>query len=326
MFKVYEVNENMPQFLHSMRVRRNAIISILVYYFLMKIHGIQSFGSQYNSCIIKQRRTATASMMKMIPRVRDGEYLDEKMNTATSSQQQQDAPNSAAAITTTRRRMIAASLFASTIPPIVPIVMTPSISNAMYTDPVTKILLPSQGEIEAAIPPSFDDDDNPFESLDKASFSRLDQTSDVDFYKNPRFTEHVDENAVQILTQYISNNVLKPNDSVLDLCSSWTSHIDRNRAEELNLKRISGLGMNQEELQANNVLTDYTVVDLNAKSDVKLPYDDSVFDVVLCQLSIDYLIYPLNVLKEVGRVLKPGGRVVILFSNRLFIQKVSCLR
>jgi ubiquinone/menaquinone biosynthesis C-methylase UbiE len=195
-------------------------------------------------------------------------------------------------------------------------------AKAMYTDPITKIMLPSEGEIESAIPSSFDD--NPFETLDKSSFSRLDQTADSDFYKNPRFTEHVDDNAVQILTRYISQSVLKPNDAVLDLCSSWTSHIDKATAaeKELNLKRVAGLGMNPEELQANSVLTDYTVVDLNAKPDVKLPYDDSVFDVVLCQLSIDYLIYPLNVLKEVGRVLKPGGKVVILFSNRLFIQKV----
>ncbi len=43
--------------------------------------------------------------------------------------------------------------------------------------------------------------------------------------------------------------------------------------------------------------------------------------VVLCQLSIDYLIRPLEVLKDVGRVLKPGGKVHILFSNRLFLSK-----
>ena len=91
--------------------------------------------------------------------------------------------------------------------------------------------------------------------------------------------------------------------------------------QKLNLKRVTGLGMNEEELKANSVLTDYSVVDLNVKPDVKLPYEDNSFDVVLCQLSIDYLIHPLDVMKEVSRVLKPGGGVHILFSNRLFIQK-----
>jgi SAM-dependent methyltransferase len=45
------------------------------------------------------------------------------------------------------------------------------------------------------------------------------------------------------------------------------------------------------------------------------------FDVVMCQLSIDYLTKPLDVMREVARILKPGGRVAILFSNRLFLSK-----
>ena len=201
--------------------------------------------------------------------------------------------------------------------------LSPSIAQAMYTDPATKILLPEQGEIEAAIPPVFED--NPFEGLDKTSFSRLDQTPDAIFYQDPRFTEHVDDNAVQMMAQFISNDVLRENDSVLDLCTSWTSHIDKNTVEKLNIKRVSGLGMNEEEMKQNSILNDYAVVDLNARADVKLPYEDETFNVVLCQLSIDYLIHPLEVMKEVGRVLKPGGKVVILFSNRLFIQKVRRL-
>ena len=208
----------------------------------------------------------------------------------------------------TRRKILQSTL----LTPIMP-----SVAKAMYTDPVTKIVLPSEGEVESAIGNL---DDNPFENLDKASFSRLDQTPDTVFYKDPRFTEHIDENAVELATRYISD-ILHENDSVLDLCSSWTSHIDKITAQKLNLRRVAGLGMNEEELKANPVLTDYSVIDLNAKVDVNLPYEDNSFDVVLCQLSIDYLIYPLDVMREVSRVLKPGGSVHILFSNRLFIQK-----
>lgn len=195
----------------------------------------------------------------------------------------------------------------------------PSVAEAMYTDPTTRVMLPSEGEVESAIPATFDD--NPFEGLDKTSFSRLDQAPDSVFYRDPRFTEHVDDNTVQTMKRFISNDVLKRNDSVLDLCSSWTSHIDKDTVEKLSLQRVAGLGMNEEELKANTVLNDYNVVDLNANPNVELPYSDSSFNVVLCQLSIDYLIFPLNVMKEVGRVLKPGGQVVILFSNRLFLQK-----
>jgi SAM-dependent methyltransferase len=82
---------------------------------------------------------------------------------------------------------------------------------------------------------------------------------------------------------------------------------------------VAGLGMNEMELKANPSLTEYVVRDLNENP--RLPYEDETFSVVLCQLSIDYLTRPLEVMKEVGRVLRPGGRVHILFSNRLFIQK-----
>ena len=194
---------------------------------------------------------------------------------------------------------------------------TVSPANASIKDPKTGILLPSEGEIEAAIPSSWDEDDNPFVSMGKDKFARLDSAPDSEFYSDPRFVEHVDENAVKSMTDYI-DHFLEPGDAVLDLCSSWTSHISPGTKEKL--IKVSGLGMNQKELEANKVLADWTVMDLN-KDSPKLPYDDASFDKVLCQLSIDYLTRPLDVMKEVSRVLKPNGKVAILFSNRLFIQK-----
>jgi SAM-dependent methyltransferase len=79
--------------------------------------------------------------------------------------------------------------------------------------------------------------------------------------------------------------------------------------------------MNAKELEANKALTEWTVQDLNKNKYVQLPYENNSFDVVMCQLSIDYLIHPLEVMKEVSRVLKPGGKVAILISNRLFLTK-----
>jgi len=196
-----------------------------------------------------------------------------------------------------------------------------SSAHASTVDPKTGIVLPSVGEIESAVPSKWDDSDNPFESMGSDQFSRLDSTPDSIFYAEPRFVEHVDEQAVKTMTSYISNIALQPGDSVLDLCSSWTSHIDGSAQKKLGLKRVSGLGMNEKELMANSALSDWVVLDLNRGKQPKLPYDDSSFDVVLCQLSIDYLTSPLEVMQEVGRVLKPGGRVAIIFSNRLFIQK-----
>ena len=196
-------------------------------------------------------------------------------------------------------------------------ILAPASANASSRDPKTGILLPSEGEIASAIPlENYDDDDNP----SGKSFARLDSASDGIFYSEPRFVEHVDAQAVQSMTQYISS-LLKPGDSVLDLCSSWTSHIDPEISK--GLKTVAGLGMNAEELKSNSILTDWTVQDLNSNKNVKLPYEDGSFDVVLIQLSIDYLLYPVEVASELFRVLAKGGKVAILYSNRLFIQKAG---
>lgn len=192
-------------------------------------------------------------------------------------------------------------------------------ANAAIRDPKTGILLPSVGEIESSIPQTWDEDDNPFASLSESvSFSRLDASDDKIFYAEPRFVEHVDQQAVDSITSYVSDRLLQNGDSVLDLCSSWTSHITPGKLE---LKRVAGLGMNAKELEANKALTEWAVQDLNENKNLKLPYENDSFDVVMCQLSIDYLIHPLEVMKEVARVLKPGGKVAILISNRLFLTK-----
>jgi len=203
-------------------------------------------------------------------------------------------------------------------------------------DPKTGIRLPDPGEIENSVPTDWSEEENPISSFSSSDggggvggggksesntqFARLDNTPDSIFYQDPRFVEHVDENAVKLMTEYISETAIRPGRDavVLDLCSSWTSHIDQRVSEKMT--RIAGLGMNAKELERNPSLTDWIVQDLNETPQLS-KYETDSFDVVLCQLSIDYLTKPLQVLKEVGRVLKPGGQVHIIFSNRLFLSK-----
>lgn len=178
-------------------------------------------------------------------------------------------------------------------------------------------VLPDEGEIEEAIPLTWEDE-IPFDV--KSDFARLDSSPDSKFYNETRFVEHVDEQAVKIMTDYISS-ALKSGDDVLDIGSSWTSHI----SDFSKLSRVAGIGMNGDELKENKALSEYSVLDLNQATATKLPYADASFDVALCQLSIDYFIHPLDLLRETSRVLKPGGKIVILFSNRLFLSKVSLI-
>jgi SAM-dependent methyltransferase len=73
-------------------------------------------------------------------------------------------------------------------------------------------------------------------------------------------------------------------------------------------------------LEQNHRLTDIHVHDLNAIP--SLPYNDASFDLALCSVSVEYLVHPLEVFKEVARVLKPGGTFVVVISNRWFPPKV----
>ena len=157
----------------------------------------------------------------------------------------------------------------------------------------------------------------PFKAED---FFRADSQDDGSFYAVPRFVYHIDEAAVSSLTQYYRKNI-KPKSSVLDICSSWVSHYPLEFPKKM--KRISATGMNVLELKANDQLTDYEAKNLNIEPE--LPYPDESFDVVTCVVSIDYLIHPIETLKEVHRVLKPGGKIIISQSNRCFPSKAIAM-
>lgn len=129
----------------------------------------------------------------------------------------------------------------------------------------------------------------------KKDFLRADEGDDENFYTLPRLVYHIDEPAVASLTQYYRANI-PAGSSILDICSSWVSHYPLEFKK--NMKRISGTGMNALELAANDQFTDYQARNLNVNP--VLPYDDNSFDFVTCVVSIDYLIHPIEVMKEVS--------------------------
>jgi SAM-dependent methyltransferase len=145
-------------------------------------------------------------------------------------------------------------------------------------------------------------------------FDRADPTDDGDFYAAPRFVTHIDAGAVQAVRE-LYDELGVPEGRVLDLMSSWVSHLSRAPDGGLVL-----LGMNAAELAANPLAEAFVLADLNR--DPVLPFPDASFDAVTCCVSIDYLVRPMEVLAEVARVLRPGGIVVLTFSNRCFPTKV----
>jgi len=179
----------------------------------------------------------------------------------------------------------------------------------------TRYIRPTREELASV----FEDlDTEPFRPAD---FFRLDESPDTAFYTSPRFVEHIDAPAVVALTAYHGEQLtaiakrLNTAPDVLDLCSSWVSHIPPTPP----LRSCVGVGMNQAELERNALLGRFLVQDLNVNHHLDLQDDN--FDCALLQLSIDYLINPVQVMREIARVLRPGGLLIVSFSNRVFIDK-----
>ena len=152
---------------------------------------------------------------------------------------------------------------------------------------------------------------DPHDLFPAGFFSRSDQLPDRAFYGYDRFVTHIDDRAIDAVGALYSE--LQLTGAVLDLCSSWVSHFAAAPAE------LVALGMNANELAANPMATSSVVHDLNV--DPTLPFPDERFDAVTCCVSIDYLVRPIDVLRDAARVLRPGGRLVVTFSNRCFPTK-----
>ena len=143
---------------------------------------------------------------------------------------------------------------------------------------------------------------------------KLDESNDAFFYEAPRLVTHVDERFIEQLTELYQKR-LTPHSCILDLMSSWVSHLP----SEMEFERVEGHGMNAEELAKNPRLDSYFVQNLNENQ--TLPFADRTFDAVLNTVSVQYLQYPETVFAEIYRVLKPGGIAIVSFSNRMFYHK-----
>jgi SAM-dependent methyltransferase len=154
--------------------------------------------------------------------------------------------------------------------------------------------------------------------LDPHAFARADESSDGAFYRSPRFVEHIDAAAIADVVR-LHREYLPAGGEILDLMSSWVSHLP----DEVAYERVTGLGMNAEELARNPRLDDFVVHDLNA--DPALPFADAAYDAATICVSIQYLTQPIAVLRDLNRVLRPGGRAIITFSNRCFPTKAVAI-
>jgi hypothetical protein len=154
--------------------------------------------------------------------------------------------------------------------------------------------------------------------LPPGAFAKLDTEDDEAFYEPPRLVCHIDEGAIAALTEFY-RTVLPAGGVLLDLMSSWVSHLP----PEVVYAEIIGHGMNAEELAANPRLDRRFAQNLNR--DPTLPLADGSIDAAMICVSIQYLQRPVELLRDVARVLRPGGPLVVSFSNRCFWTKAVAI-
>ncbi len=142
-------------------------------------------------------------------------------------------------------------------------------------------------------------------------FRRDHELDDELFYETPRLVNHLDSTAIEQVKK-IYARLLKPGDRILDLMSSFVSHIP----EDLTNFSATGLGMNNEELKMNPQLSDSTVHNLNRQPE--LPFKDDQFDAVICTASVEYLTHPIEIFQEIARVTRNDGLFITTFSDRWF--------
>jgi SAM-dependent methyltransferase len=155
----------------------------------------------------------------------------------------------------------------------------------------------SPGDGSSAFPPGF--------------FDRADPDTDAAFYRVPRIVTHIDDAAIDAVGALYDE--LGLDGEVLDLMSSWVSHFRQAP------RALTVLGMNAAELARNPQAVHTVVHDLNAEP--QLPFPDQSFDAAVCCVSVDYLVRPIEVFRDLTRVLRAGGPLVCTFSNRCFPTK-----
>jgi SAM-dependent methyltransferase len=154
--------------------------------------------------------------------------------------------------------------------------------------------------------------------LPETAFDKFDPSPDAEFYVEPRFVTHIDDGAIAVVTRTYRER-LPPGGTVLDLMSSWVSHLP----DDVAYASVVGHGMNAEELAANPRLSRWFVQDLNVAP--TLPLEDGRFDGVCLCVSVQYLQRPVEVFREVRRILRPGAPLIVSFSNRCFPTKAVAI-
>ena len=149
-------------------------------------------------------------------------------------------------------------------------------------------------------------------------FRRQDERDDRLFYTSARLVTHIDDAAIEAARQLYAE-LLPEDGTILDLMSSWKSHLPDGSMN----RRVVGLGMNEEEMRENGQLDEWHVHDVNQQP--RLPFEDGAFAGAVMTVSVQYLVRPVELFRDVARVLRQGAPFVVTYSHCLFPEKAVAI-
>jgi ubiquinone/menaquinone biosynthesis C-methylase UbiE len=103
---------------------------------------------------------------------------------------------------------------------------------------------------------------------------------------------------------------LRPGEDVLDVACG-TGVVTRLAAEQVGGGAVAGVDVNPGMLQVARNAAGGTAIEWHEASAEALPQGDATVDVALCQMGLQFFPDRLGALREMRRVLRPGGRVVL---------------
>ena len=152
------------------------------------------------------------------------------------------------------------------------------------------------------------------EVLNNYQRKKLDESNDEEFYSDPKFVYHLDENFRQNLSSVYKQEISDCS-TVLDLMSSWDSYLPKDKK----YKKVIGHGLNKKELEKNKIFDSYWIQNFNFSQEI--PLENGTIDYCLMVAAWQYLQYPESLTRDISRVLSNKGKIIISFSNRAFWHK-----
>ena len=103
---------------------------------------------------------------------------------------------------------------------------------------------------------------------------------------------------------------LRPGERVVDVACG-TGVVTRLAAERVGDAAVAGVDVNPGMLEVARTAAQDTAIEWHEASADALPLGDARFDVALCQMGLQFFPDRLAALRELRRVLRPGGRAVL---------------